>query len=167
MKVIVSADRNWGIGYKGELLLRIPEDMKFFKRMTVGRVIVMGRGTFESLPGKQPLKDRTNIVLSGNMPAAGEGVIICRTLESLLRELKNYDSDDICVIGGEKVFEQLLPYCREAYVTKINSAYTADRYFKNLDDSEDWELVSQSEWKTFSGVDFSFLQYECRNYRPL
>jgi dihydrofolate reductase len=64
MKAIVAVDLNWGIGFKGNLLQRIPDDMKFFKQMTLGKVVVMGRETFESLPGKEPLKDRTNIVLS-------------------------------------------------------------------------------------------------------
>lgn len=167
MKIIVSVDRNWGIGYQGQLLLRIPEDMKFFKQMTIGKVVVMGRGTFESLPGKQPLKERTNIVLSSNMVAPDSGVIVCRTLDLLFQELKKYKTDDIFVIGGEKVFRQLLPYCREAYVTKINNAYPADRFFVNLDENEDWKLESQSEWKTYNGIQFCYTRYECHNYRQL
>ncbi|HOV69379.1 MAG TPA: dihydrofolate reductase, partial [Clostridia bacterium] len=64
MKAIVNVDINWGIGYQGKLLMRIPEDMKFVRQTTLGKVIVMGRETFESLPGKKPLEGRVNIVLS-------------------------------------------------------------------------------------------------------
>ncbi|NLL51403.1 MAG: dihydrofolate reductase [Peptococcaceae bacterium] len=160
MKIILSVDRNWGIGCQGQLLLRIPEDMKFFKQMTVGKVVVMGRGTFESLPGKQPLKDRTNIVLSSKMASRDDGLIICRTLESLLQELKKYKAEDIFVIGGEKVFHHLLPYCREAYITKIDNTFPADRFLLNLDESQDWKLVSQSEWKIYDGTQFCFVKYE-------
>ncbi|NLM21801.1 MAG: dihydrofolate reductase [Peptococcaceae bacterium] len=160
MKIILSADRNWGIGYQGQLLLRIPEDMKFFKQMTVGKVVVMGRGTFESLPGKQPLKDRTNIVLSSKMTSRDDGLIICRTLELLLQELKKYKPEDIFVIGGEKVFHQLLPYCRKAYITKIDRTFPADRFLINLDESQDWKLVSQSEWKIYNDTPFCFVKYE-------
>ena len=66
MKAILSADRNWGIGYQNRLLVSIPSDMKFFRQTTTGKVVVMGRKTLESFPNGMPLKNRTNIVLTGN-----------------------------------------------------------------------------------------------------
>lgn len=159
MKAIVAVDLNWGIGYKGNLLERIPEDMKLFKEMTLGKVVVMGRETFESFPGKEPLKDRINIVLSRNQHFNNDKVIICRSLDELFHELKKYRTDDIFVIGGEAVYKQLLPYCSEAYVTKIENTYTADRFFVNLDKEDGWKLVSESELKTYKNVNFKFLKY--------
>ncbi|MDX9872308.1 MAG: dihydrofolate reductase, partial [Clostridia bacterium] len=114
MKAIVAVDMNWGIGYKGNLLLRIPEDMQFFKQMTLGKVVIMGRETFESLPGKTPLKDRINIILSKNMDSENVNIIVRRSLNEIFHELKRYNSDDVFVIGGESVYTQLLPYCTEA-----------------------------------------------------
>lgn len=159
MKAIVAVDLNWGIGYRGNLLQRIPEDMKFFKQMTLGKVVIMGRETFESLPGKEPLKDRINIVLSKNKSFKNEKVIICRSLDELFHELAKCNSDDVFVIGGESIYAQLLPYCTEAYVTKIEKTYDADKYFINLDKDETWELVSTSELQTYQDLQYKFVKY--------
>lgn len=164
MKAIVAADLNWGIGYKGSLLVRIPEDMKFFKEMTLGKVVVMGRETFESLPGKEPLKNRINIVLSRSLHFINNGnLILCRSMEELYNELKKYRTDDVFIIGGESVYKQLLPYCSEAFVTRIENKFIADRFFVNLDEEENWELVSKSELKTYNGINFRFLKYVNNN----
>jgi len=159
MKAIVAVDLNWGIGYKGNLLERIPEDMKFFKQTTTGKVIVMGRETFESLPEKEPLKDRINIVLSTSMQFSDKSIIICRSLNELFNELEKFPTDDIFVIGGEKVYTQLLPYCTEAFVTKIENIYRADKYFINLDEDETWKLINTDEAKSYNGVRYSFVKY--------
>lgn len=160
MKAIVAVDLNWGIGYKGNLLERIPEDLKFFKRTTTGKVVVMGRETFESLPGKEPLKDRINIVLSRNEGFTNDKVILCRSLPELFGELKKYPKDDIFVIGGESVYTQLLPYCSEIYVTKIENTYNADKYFINLDKDEKWEQLSKSEINRYNNIKYRFLKYK-------
>lgn len=159
MKAIVAVDLNWGIGCKGNLLQHIPEDMKFFKQMTLGKVVVMGRETFESLPGQQPLKDRINIVLSKNESFRNEKITICRSLGELFQQLKKYKSDEVMIIGGESIYTQLLPYCSEAYVTKIDSKYTADKYFINLDKEENWEIASAGETKNYNNIAYSFLTY--------
>lgn len=159
MKAIVAVDLNWGIGYKGNLLQWIPEDMKFFKQMTLGKVVVMGRETFESLPGKEPLTDRVNIVLSKNKNLKNEKVTICYSLDELFNELKLYNPEDIFVIGGESIYSQLLPYCSEAFVTRIENTYLADKYFNNLDKEETWKLVSASDLKSYKNIQFSFLKY--------
>ncbi|WP_061213116.1 dihydrofolate reductase [Syntrophomonas wolfei] len=164
MKAIVAVDLNWGIGYKGNLLQRIPEDMKFFQQMTLGKVLIMGRETFESLPGKEPLKDRINIVLSKNEEFNNEKVIICRTLTELFMELKKYDLDNVFVIGGESIYTQLLPYCTEAYVTRIENTYEADKYFINFDKIDDWELVSSSDLKNYNNIQFRFLKFVNRRF---
>lgn len=159
MKAIAAVDLNWGIGYKGNLLVRIPEDMKFFKKTTVGKVVVMGRKTFESLPGKEPLKDRVNIVLSSNRDFEANGITVCHTLDELLHELKKYPEEDIFIIGGEVVYALLLPYCTEAYITKINNKYEADKYFINLDEDKAWKLVFESDAITHNNIEFKFTKY--------
>lgn len=164
MKAILSADMNWGIGYKGQLLQRVPEDMNFFKNMTAGKVVVMGRETFESLPGMQPLKNRVNIILSRNGHFSDDRLIICRSLDELFEELRKYDDDDIFVIGGEAVYTQLLPCCSEVYVTRFEKEFVADRHFPDLDVSEVWELVSSSDQHIFGDMSFRFLQYRNKSH---
>lgn len=164
MKAIVAVDLNWGIGYKGNLLQRIPGDMKYFKEMTLGKVVIMGRETFESLPEKQPLKDRINIVLSKNESFSSEKVIVCHSLDDLFEELQNYNLDEVFVIGGESVYKQILPYCTEIYVTKIENKYVADRFFINLDKNEFWKQVCKSELKSFNNISYSFVKY-VNNFR--
>jgi dihydrofolate reductase len=159
VKAILSADMNWGIGYKGKLLARIPEDMAFFKKMTSGKVVVMGRGTFESLPGMQPLKDRVNIVLTRHGNYDERGIIICRSIDELFPELKKYPPGDIFIIGGESIFALLLPYCSEAYVTRIDREFEADRHFPDLDAMKNWKLISESGRNVFNGVEYRFLKY--------
>jgi dihydrofolate reductase len=159
MKAILSADLNWGIGCGGKLLQRVPEDMKFFMKMTTGKVVVMGRETFESLPGMQPLKDRVNIVLSKNGRFENESLIVSRSLEELFQELEKYPSGDVFVIGGESVYTQLLPYCSEVYVTRFEKVFEADRHFPNLDVMGNWELVSESAASNYKDMNFRFLKY--------
>ena len=100
MNLIVAVDKNWAIGLGNKLLVSIPQDMKFFRETTTGKVVVMGRKTLESFPGGQPLKKRTNIVLSGNKNYQVKDAIVCHSTKAVLEELKNYDSEDIYVIGG-------------------------------------------------------------------
>mgnify|MGYP001286531197 CR=1 FL=1 len=159
MKAIVAVDLNWGIGCGGKLLQMIPEDMRFFRQKTLGKIVVMGRETFESLPGKEPLKDRTNIVLSKNGCFKNEKLTICRSLEELFQELKKYNLDDVFVIGGESIYMQLLPYCTEAYVTKIENKYVADKYFVNLNEDKTWKMISGSDLKNHNDIKYSFLTY--------
>ena len=159
MTAIVAVDLNWGIGYQGRLLERIPEDQKFFKQTTIGKVVVMGRETFESLPGQEPLNDRVNIVLSSKADFGEKKVTVCHSLRQLFQELTRYPNDDIFIIGGEMVYTQLLPFCDEAYVTKIKNFYQADKHFINLDMDDAWEKVSQSASKNYNNVEFSFEKY--------
>lgn len=160
MKAIVAVDLNWGIGNKGNLLERIPEDMKFFKQTTTGKIVIMGRETFESFPGKEPLKNRVNIVLSRNERFINDKVIICRSLTELFGKLKDYPGEDVFVIGGESVYIQLLPYCSEAYVTKIKNIYNADKYFVNLDKVETWKLSWESESLSYNSIQYIHSVYK-------
>lgn len=138
MQAILSADKNWGIGNKNRLLVSIPSDMKFFRQKTTGKVVVMGRKTLESFPGGQPLKNRINIVLTGNRDYYVKDAVIVHTEEELSEELKKYKDEDIFVIGGESVYRMLLPLCDTVYVTKIDREFEAGHIFPRI-----W-----TRWKT-------------------
>jgi len=162
MKLIVAVDANWGIGLKNQLLVQIPNDMKFFRQETTGKVIVMGRKTLESFPQSQPLAKRVNIVLTKDKNYKVKDAIVAHSIEELMEELKQYDSDEVYVIGGESIYRQMLPYCDMAHVTKIDRAYQADTYFPNLDEDDEWEMTGCSEEQTYFDVEYCFTRYERR-----
>lgn len=159
MNLIAAADENWAIGKGGGLLASIPADMKFFREMTMGKVVVMGRKTLESLPNGKPLKNRTNIVLTKKRDYRAEDAIVVHTKEELFEQLKQYDGTDVFVIGGGSIYRLLLSECDRAYITKIIYAYEADTYIPNLDESPDWELVKESEEQTYFDLEYYFLEY--------
>lgn len=160
MQAIVAIDNNWGIGYKNELLFHVPEDMKFFKEKTLGKVVVMGKNTFLSLPGQKALPKRVNIVLSRSKNFNPDGVVLLDSLESLSEKLKEFESDDVFIIGGQSVYKMMLPYCRRIYVTHFDAEVTADTFFPNLDEKPEWEKTFTSEKILSKGHVFSFNTYE-------
>ena len=160
MKLIASADKNWGIGFKNKLLVSIPTDMKFFRQTTTGKIVVMGRKPLESFPNGLPLKNRTNIVLTGNKDYRVKDAVIVHTLKELQEELKRYQSDDIYVIGGERIYRQLLPLCDTAYITRIDHAFQADTFLPNLDELEEWTMTEEGEEQTCFDLEFRFTKYE-------
>lgn len=159
MKAIAAVDKNWGIGCNNKLLERIPEDMKFFADMTLGKVVVMGRETFDSLPGRRPLKDRVNIVLSKSIAGEIDGVTICNSIEELRDELLAYQDDEVFVIGGSSVYRQLLPFCTDAYVTKFSNSHEADCFFPDLDLDDSWEACLMQENLLYDGLEYSRVRY--------
>ena len=160
MKAILSADKNWGIGCQNKLLISIPSDMKFFRETTAGHTVIMGRKTLESLPGGQPLKNRTNIVLTTDPDYKAGDAVIVHSMEELMEELKKYARKDIFVIGGESVYRQFLPYCRTAHVTWIDYRYDADTSFPNLEEEPGWRLAEESEEQTYFDLCYYFRRYE-------
>lgn len=160
MNLIVAVDKNWAIGCNNRLLVSIPSDMKFFRETTMGKVVVMGRKTLESFPGGQPLKSRTNIVITSDSDYKVKDAIVVPSIEAAVEELKKYEEEDIFVIGGESIYRQMLPYCKMAYVTKIDHAYDADTFFPNLDEMEDWKLTGVTEEQTYFDLEYVFARYE-------
>ncbi len=160
MNLIVAVDENWAIGYQNKLLVSIPEDMKFFRTTTTGKVVVMGRKTLESFPNGLPLKNRTNIVLTRNPDYRVKDALVCTSVEEVLETLKQYDTEDVYVIGGDTIYRQLLPYCDVAHVTRIDHAYMADAWFPNLEEDPEWELTGESDEKTYFDLEFTFCRYE-------
>ncbi|MCI8948614.1 MAG: dihydrofolate reductase [Lachnospiraceae bacterium] len=161
MNIIVAVDRNWAIGFKGGTLVDIPADRKLFREETMGKVVVMGRKTLESLPGGQPLPGRVNILLSRSRDNFGKGIITCKTLEECLSECAKYPPEDVYVIGGQEIYEAFLPYCDVAHVTWIDYSYEADTYFPNLEKDPEWILAAESEEQTYFDLCYEFRMY-CR-----
>lgn len=160
MNLIVAVDKNWAIGYKNELLIRIPADMKMFRQETTGKVVVLGRKTLETFPNAQPLKNRTNIILSTNKDYKVKDATVVHSIDELLEELKNYDDEDVYIIGGENIYRQLLPYCNVAHVTKIDRGYEADAFFPNLDEDPEWEVTAESDEQSYFDTTYAFVKYE-------
>lgn len=159
MNIIVSVDNHWGIGYKNQLLVSIPADMRFFREVTTGGVVIAGRKTMESLPGGQPLKNRRNIVLTRQENYRLPGAVVVHSVKEALEKVKDVPEEKIFVIGGETVYRQFLPYCREAHVTRINFTYEADAYFPNIEELQGWELVGESEEQTYYDLEYVFQKY--------
>ena len=159
MNLIVAVDQKWAIGNKGQLLVSIPEDMKFFREETTGKVIIMGRKTLESFPGGKPLKNRVNVVITNDMEYDVKDTVICHSVEEALEQVKEYASEDVYVIGGESIYRQFLPYCDVAHVTKIDYAYEADTYFPNLDELKDWTIAESSDERTYFDLIYTFYKY--------
>ena len=162
MNLIVNVDSNWAIGYRGKLLVSIPEDMKFFRSETTGKVVVLGRKTLDTFPGGQPLKNLTNIIRTRNPNYQVKGAIICHSVDGVLEELKKYNSEDVYIIGGDSIYKEFLPYCDVAHVTRTDHVYDADAWFPNLEEDPAWVLTGESEEKTYFDLEFRFCRYERR-----
>ena len=160
MNLIAAVDKNWAIGLGNKLLVNIPQDMKFFRETTKGKIVAMGRKTLETFPGGQPLKNRVNIVLTTDKNYKTKGIELVHSLEEMVEELKKYPSEDVYVIGGDTIYRQLLPYCDKAYITKIDHAYHADTYFPNLDNDPEWEMTQISDEQTYFDLEYVFTVYE-------
>lgn len=163
MNIIAAVDRNWAIGKDNNLLVRIPEDMEFFKSTTYGKVVIMGRKTLESLPGGKPLEGRKNLVLSDtyinedNYP----NLKVFREIETLKRHVDMfYKSSDVFVIGGESIYKQFIDDCDVAYITYIDKSFdNPDTYFPyNLDMCSDWKLANCSLYRKYKKPKYKFQQ---------
>ena len=139
MIAIAAVCENGGIGREGALLFHIREDLRRFRQLTLGKTVVMGRRTLESLPGGRGLPDRRNLVLT--------------------RDLDFTAPEDAVVIGGESVYRQLLPRCSTVYLTRIFAAPQADAFFPDLSRDSAWTKAEQSETFTSGGVSFQYVTY--------
>ena len=166
MNAIVAVDSNWAIGNKGQLLVSIPNDHKMFRKETLDKVIVYGRKTLETFPLAQPLDKRTNIIVSSNPDYKVKGALVVHSIPELLEELKQYDTDDVYIIGGASIYRKLLPYCDTCLVT-VNDfvpeeGREADSWFPDLDAMPDWERTEEGAKQEHEGIHFRFCTYRRR-----
>ena len=169
MKAIVAVTKDWGIGKDNQLLISIPEDMKFFRTKTKGAIVIMGRKTLESFPGGRPLKNRVNIVITRDRSYAPEDVVVVHDVEEAVREaemiqksnlLEDGSERDIYVIGGASIYKQMADLCDTIYVTRVDMLCEADAFFPDLDEMEDWHVAEISEEAEHGGLKYRFVTYK-------
>ena len=158
INIIVATDNNNAIGKDNDLLWHISEDLKYFKRTTLGSPIIMGRKTWESLPFK-PLPKRENIVISRNKDYKAEGATIINSVEEAIDYAKKFDKSFI--MGGGMLYKAALPFCDKLYITKVFKDYQGDTFFPEID-LNTWTIESESEIKTDpnNSLEFQFLVYK-------
>lgn len=155
--MIVAMGDNGAIGKDNALLWHLPDDFKRFKSITMGKPILMGRKTYESI-GK-PLPGRENIVVTRDKAFFAKGLTIVNSIDAALLAAEKYD--EVMVIGGASFYEQMLPMADRLYITKVHHQFDADAFFPEID-IESWQVVAQVE----HGVDdkhafsFSFIIYQ-------
>ena len=151
ISIIVAAATNNVIGSDGELPWRLPEDLKRFKQLTIGKPVIMGRLTYESI-GK-PLPDRRNIVLSARKGLNIEGCDVVDTPDAAIRLAGG--AEEVMVIGGGSVYSQMLPMADRIYMTRINGTFDGDTFFPELDDKE-WQVVDRVDFPADESRQFGF-----------
>lgn len=155
---VAAIDKNRGIGKNGELLIHIKEDMKHFSSLTTGHTVVMGRKTLESFPGKKPLKNRKNVVLTRNADFTCPGAVILLSIGELLSYISK-ETDEVFIIGGGEIYSLLLPVCDRMILTQIDKEFDADAFFPEFDESE-WQKNVLKTLSTESGISYSFVEYK-------
>lgn len=159
MNMIAAVSENNGIGYENALLFHIKEDMKFFREKTIGKTVVMGRKTLESMPNGKPLPKRNNIILSSTLESCDE-YIVAKDIPDLLEKIKDKPSEDIFIIGGEKVYREMINYSDTLYITRVFSSPKADAYFPEIS-PDYWNITYSSEEKiSENGLKYKFLTYK-------
>ena len=133
-------DRNRVIGRENNLPWHLPADLKWFKKNTIGKTIVMGRKTFESIG--RPLPGRTNIILSRDKNYLAEGCVVAHTMEEALEVVD--DEEEIMIIGGAQLFGQLISRANRLYLTRIDAEFEGDSYFPSIQ-SDEWRVVWRDE----------------------
>lgn len=158
MILVMAVDAKWAIGYKGDMLTRIPADLKRFKEMTMGGVLVMGRKTFDAtgaLPGRE------TIIVSRSLKEI-EGAHIAHSLDDLREMIKEKFSDKkIFLVGGASLIDQLIDEVDEAEITFIKKDFEPyDTVMRNLDKDEAFELVQTSEEYDYQDMKFEYRRYK-------
>ena len=163
ISAIVAVDEDWGIGFNGELLEKIPEDMKYFKELTTGNTVVMGRKTWDSLPIK-PLLNRGNFIISREIPLLMENKAIRMNLDMIKDTMEANKDENYFIIGGGQIYKELLPLCDRVYVTKIFKEHeNVDTYFPNLDEVDmlnTWKPVYMGKTKVYKDIMYQFWTYD-------
>lgn len=158
MNAIVSVCADWGIGKDNKLLIANKADMKHFVAKTKGATVLMGRNTFESLPGGA-LKGRRNLVVSSNPNYKAPGAEVFQSFGAAKNALS---TDEACwLIGGARMYHEHINECDFAYVTKHDCVRDADTFFPNLDTDPSWKVIEEIDGGTTNeGVPFTFVTYQ-------
>ena len=160
ISLVVAVAQNRAIGKDNHLLCHLPEDMRHFREVTLGRPVIMGRKTWESLPEAfRPLPGRHNIVVSRNAAYQAEGATVASSLEEAIAQAGNVEQ--INIIGGADIFRLALPMADVLDMTEIDASFDADTFFPEFL-PEDWQETSRKTQQSESGPTFSFVEYRRR-----
>ncbi len=165
IRAIVHVDREWGIGKGNDMMFSLPKDMKFFRETTLNHTVVMGGNTLRSFPKQKPLKNRTNIVLSRGQVC--DECIFVHSYDELKKELFARKDEEIYIIGGGEIYRELLPYCDEALVTKVDAVGGAEVFFPNLDENPDFTCADEGTPIEDNGYIIRFTRYQNKNPKNL
>lgn len=156
MDLIAAVYDNWGIGNAGTQPIALRADRNFFREMTAGATVIVGRKTAADFPGGRPLPGRVNILLSRqtlDLP----GFTVCNSPEQALEQTKN--AQKVMVIGGGNVYRQMLPYCDRAYITKVHCRVQCDTFLQNLEESAEWSCARRLCAGEEDGIRYEMYEY--------
>ena len=156
--IIAAMASDGGIGNKGELLFHLKEDMAWFRKNTLHKVVLMGRKPLESSPEGKPLPERTNVVLSRKKRESRDNLIWVSSVEEALQVVSRIPGK-VFVIGGEEIYRQFLPLASKVYLTEISEISTADAYFPDVRKDERWTAEKVGPWKREGNLSFRFVIY--------
>jgi dihydrofolate reductase len=163
LALIAAVAKNGCIGLNNQLPWHLPEDLKHFKAITLGKAIIMGRNTFVSLG--RPLPGRTNIVITRNPDfAAPEGVRITHSLKeamAIARDVaQRHGQDEIVIIGGAQIYAESLPLVTRMYLTEVSAQVEGDAFFPTWNKAEWRQTVNEAHRAESTGLDYCFAVYE-------
>lgn len=151
ISIIVAMDRNRVIGKDNRMPWRLPADLAYFRKVTLGHTVVMGRKTFESI-GK-PLDGRKNIVLTRDRQYTKEGCTVVHSVEEALKMIQ--DDKECFIIGGAEIYSAFLPYTQKLYITYIDHEFEGDTYFPEINYGE-WRMVSRTPGPKNEKISFNY-----------
>ena len=160
ISIIVAVPDDWGIGWDNKLLWHIPEDLKRFKRLTIGRCVIMGKKTWESLP-KRPLPGRKNIVLTDIPDECIDCSVTAYSVEDALSKCDR--NGEIFIIGGGSVYRQFLPVADRLYITHVHKKALSDVFFPEIDKMQ-WVVMEKEEYVSDDDnrIPYTYVVYERR-----
>lgn len=158
LKILVAFDENRVIGKNNALIWHLPADLKRFKALTTGHVIIMGRKTYESIG--RPLPNRTTIVISRQQDLNIEGVILAHSVEEAILKAKSISRDDIFIVGGAEIYQLSLPLADQILVTQLHDIFEGDAFFPEISPAI-WEVTEQERGVTDeqNAYQFSYITY--------
>jgi len=160
LEAIVAVYGDWGIGANGTQPIVVSADRKHFREITGNSAVIVGRKTLADFPGGKPLKNRCNIVLTGQ-DLEIDGAVVVHSLQEALEEAARHER--VLVIGGESVYRALFPHISKVFVTKLDISPHSDAFFPDLDADPDWVVTESTPAQTDeSGVSYRFMTYERR-----
>ncbi len=159
IKILVACDENGVIGKDNQLIWHLPADLKRFKALTTGHVILMGRKTFESIG--RPLPNRTTIVISRQTDFRAEGTLTAHSVEEAILKAKSLTRDDIFIVGGAEIYTLSLDFADQILLTQLHDIFDGDAFFPEIS-ADAWEIVARERGVTDekNPFQYSFITYQ-------